>query len=1340
VHRLTCAPLLHDKACLLVVDDAWQADSVRPFLVGGPRCRVLVTTRDATLARKVGARLYDLDVMTEPQALALFEARLGPLDGDREQAAALARELGHLPLALELAAAQVEGGVPWEELLEAFRRELANLAALDLDEATYRNESLRISFRLSLERLSLEDRAAFAWLGVLPEDARINPLMTATLWDQPEAEARKRLWRLRDKALLKSVGKDCYMLHDLIHDETKLRLTERMSLPEAHVALLDRYRVLTREGLWHTLSDDSYIHAHLTWHLEQASQADEVRTLLCEETAEGRNGWYEACERLGQTAGYLQDVARAWRLAEEEFATRHSPLAIGLQCRYALVTASLNSLAKGIRPPLLSALVEKGVWSPVQGLAYACQAPDSRQRATALASLAPYLAEPLLREALAVARTIEQEYWQAWALAGLLRRLARLGYPAEALAMAREIGCEDRFSYGHVLSSLAPYLSKSLVRETLVQEIESISSYARTELLGRLAELGDPEEALAAAREIQDEDERAKALAKLAPHLPKPLLHEALAAVREICDVKYQAHALAGLASRLAELGDPEKGLATVRAIHDQGWQAVALVRLAPHLPKPLLQEALAAAQEIYDVKCQAHALAGLAPYLPEPEREQILGEGLAAARAIKKADDRAKALAELAPHFTEPVKDEILREALAAARGIKKADGRAKALVELTAHFTEPLKDEILREALAAIRETEEITRSFVLLWLTPYLPGKFLREALTAGKEIGREYWYRYEEINSALPLPEPLVREELAAAREIRDEDWQARALVELVPHLPEPPVREVLAAAQAIRDEDWRAQALVRLAPHLPEPLLRQALAAVRAIRDEMYRARALAELAPHLPESEREQALWEELAAARSIEWKPAQAKALAGLALRLAELGHTRQSLAAVQEIRDEDHRARALAELTPHLPESEREQALREALAAAQAIWHKGAQAKALAKLAPHLPELLLQEALATAREIQDGYWRAEALIGMAPHLPELLLREVLAAAREIESEWRRAEALAKLTPRLAELGCTQEALVTAQGIRDKEYRARALAELASHLPESEREIRDEYDRAQVLAELARQLAGLGYTQRALAVMREIHYEDWQAKELTKLVLHLPESKRDQVLQEALAAVQIIGDERHQAKALAELAPHLPESLLWDALMITRAICIKEYRARALAELAPHLPESEREVVLGEALAAAQGILDEHDRMETLTELAPYLPELLLRDALVTTRAIRDKKYRARALAGLAPYLTEPLLREALAIARTLQDEFETPELLARLVRHIVVRSSITFSPLWCDMLHALACLTRGNLLSCLRDLDSTIVTLGGPEAAAETVRAIQDVGGWWP
>jgi len=436
--------------------------------------------------------------MSEAQALALFEARLGSLDGDRELAAALARELGYLPLALELAAAQIEAGVSWDELLVAFRQGLADLAALDLDEATFRNESLRLSFRLSLDRLSDGDLDAFVWLGVLPEDVVLNPAMAATLWDEAEREARKRLRRLRNKALLKGIGKDRYTVHDLLHDEAGLRLAEQMPLPQAHAALLDRYRRIVTYDRWDRLLDDGYIHAHLAWHMEQAGQIEAIHALLRLETDEGRNAWYETQERLGQTAAFLDDLRRAWRLAEEPSAGHDRQQTVGLQCRYALVIASLNSLAQNIPPALLIALVTKGIWSPAQALAHARHVPDAAQRGAALAALSPRLVElGDVQEALTAAREIEDEDDRSEALAGLsphLPEAEREGVLREALAAAREI--EDESTRSEALAGLSPHLPEA-EREGLLRE------------------------ALAAAREIRWEDDRSKVLAGLAPHLAK---------------------------------------------------------------------------------------------------------------------------------------------------------------------------------------------------------------------------------------------------------------------------------------------------------------------------------------------------------------------------------------------------------------------------------------------------------------------------------------------------------------------------------------------------------------------------------------------------------------------------------------------------------------------------------------------------------------------------------------------------------------------------------------------------------------------------------------------------
>ena len=351
---------------------------------------------------------------------------------------------------------------------------------------------LKASFNYSLRALRAEDQAAyeaFAGLGLLPEDAAIAAPMAATLWEVEEAEADGLLEILWSESLLlpgAPVRFDertlrAYRLHDLLHDLARRLLTAPsgptrpddlpglgLTLREAHGRLLERYRARTRGGLWHTLPDDGYIHAHLTWHLEQAGAPEGLHGLLREETAEGRNGWYEARERLGQVAGYLADLARTRRGVDQHVEGR-SP-AIGLRCRYALMTTSLNSLAGNIPTDLLAALVESGTWLPSQALAYARQVPDAAQRVQAFSRL------------LLLPRLSEHERDQAL---------------SQALEAARAIG--DEGSRAEVLAALAPHLTPPLLGQ-----------------------------ALEAARAIGEEGLRARALAALAPHLTPPERDQAL--------------------------------------------------------------------------------------------------------------------------------------------------------------------------------------------------------------------------------------------------------------------------------------------------------------------------------------------------------------------------------------------------------------------------------------------------------------------------------------------------------------------------------------------------------------------------------------------------------------------------------------------------------------------------------------------------------------------------------------------------------------------------------------------------------------------------------------------
>ena len=104
---------------------------------------------------------------------------------------------------------------------------------------------------------------------------------------------------------------------------------------------------------------------------------------------------------LGQTQGYLSDLAAAWKLSEEnsagQFPFASHATSIGLEIRYALLTASVNSIAANLSPDLLAELVTTGVWTPAQALAYARHTPASADRRSRLAALAPLLSADMLR-------------------------------------------------------------------------------------------------------------------------------------------------------------------------------------------------------------------------------------------------------------------------------------------------------------------------------------------------------------------------------------------------------------------------------------------------------------------------------------------------------------------------------------------------------------------------------------------------------------------------------------------------------------------------------------------------------------------------------------------------------------------------------------------------------------------------------------------------------------------------------------------------------------------------------------------------------------------------------
>lgn len=222
--------LIAGRRILVVLDNAADAEQVRPLLPGGPDCLVLVTSRDrlAGLAARDGAHRVEVDVLAPEESRLLLLRTLGKarLEAEPEAAADLATACGHLPLALRIAAANL-GHAPLRALKEQADelREGDRLTALSVvgDRAT----AVRTAFDLSYHALEAPVRRMFRLLALLPGPETGLGAAAAVAGTTPQ-EAAGLLERLTAAHLLREHRPGRYRYHDLL----ALYAAERLSLEE----------------------------------------------------------------------------------------------------------------------------------------------------------------------------------------------------------------------------------------------------------------------------------------------------------------------------------------------------------------------------------------------------------------------------------------------------------------------------------------------------------------------------------------------------------------------------------------------------------------------------------------------------------------------------------------------------------------------------------------------------------------------------------------------------------------------------------------------------------------------------------------------------------------------------------------------------------------------------------------------------------------------------------------------------------------------------------------------------------------------------------------------------
>lgn len=211
---------LTGRRMVLVLDNAADADQVRPLLPGQPGCVVLITSRYDLrgLVVNPGAVGLALDVFDDDESLAVLAGLIGPARATAEAHALseLARTCAHLPLALRIAGANLAadpGCSVTDYTTELTTRGRLTALAVDGDE----RNAVRAAFDQSYVRLNQDDRALFRLLGLAP-GLDIGTAAAAALAGSDVPTARRGLDRLVAAGLLQRTAPGRCGFHDLIRE------------------------------------------------------------------------------------------------------------------------------------------------------------------------------------------------------------------------------------------------------------------------------------------------------------------------------------------------------------------------------------------------------------------------------------------------------------------------------------------------------------------------------------------------------------------------------------------------------------------------------------------------------------------------------------------------------------------------------------------------------------------------------------------------------------------------------------------------------------------------------------------------------------------------------------------------------------------------------------------------------------------------------------------------------------------------------------------------------------------------------------------------------------------
>lgn len=271
--------LCETRACLLILDDVWDAQDILTFNIASENSQLLMTTCDLNLLDIIkyfipATKRYAVKTFSEAQAMDFFKAHIGTQQAKPSTIEAFTQACHYTPLTLKLMAGMMRERPPaqWADLQETLQEETAPLS--DKYPPT-----LMQALQINVDALG-EEADYYLALAVFSDYMRIPQAPVTMLWrylyQLNEEQAQAFIDRLASKGLLHLSDTAYISLHAFQHEY----LCAEAELDKLHNHLLAAYRRYCGQHGWLSGPNEGYFFENLGVHLVQAGRSQELKLLL----------------------------------------------------------------------------------------------------------------------------------------------------------------------------------------------------------------------------------------------------------------------------------------------------------------------------------------------------------------------------------------------------------------------------------------------------------------------------------------------------------------------------------------------------------------------------------------------------------------------------------------------------------------------------------------------------------------------------------------------------------------------------------------------------------------------------------------------------------------------------------------------------------------------------------------------------------------------------------------------------------------------------------------------------------------------------------------------------